>query len=132
LSEWTDGRRRAAAKYRELLSDIDGIIVPKEMDYAKHVYHLFVIQVKGVAGEARTARRDELQKFLGENDIASGLHYPIPLHQQECFAHLGYNYGDFPVTEALAEQGLSLPMFPELTNEQIEYISEKMHEFFKK
>lgn len=132
LSDWTDGRRRAAAKYRELLSDIDGIIVPKEMDYAKHVYHLFVIQVKGVAGEARTARRDELQKFLGENDIASGLHYPIPLHQQECFAHLGYNYGDFPVTEALAEQGLSLPMFPELTNEQIEYISEKMHEFFKK
>ncbi|MCB0751998.1 MAG: DegT/DnrJ/EryC1/StrS family aminotransferase [Ignavibacteriae bacterium] len=131
LNKWTDGRRRVAAKYRELLSDIDGIKLPTEMDYAKHVYHLFVIQVKGKDGEARTANRDRLQKHLGDNDIASGLHYPLPLHQQKCFAGLGYKYGDFPITEELAEQGLSLPMYPELTDEQLNYISEKVHAFFK-
>ncbi|MCB0745437.1 MAG: DegT/DnrJ/EryC1/StrS family aminotransferase, partial [Ignavibacteriae bacterium] len=130
-NKWTDGRSRVAAKYRELLSDIDGIKLPTEMDYAKHVYHLFVIQVKGKDGEARTANRDRLQKHLGDNDIASGLHYPLPLHQQKCFAGLGYKYGDFPITEELAEQGLSLPMYPELTDEQLNYISEKVHAFFK-
>jgi len=131
LGKWTDGRRKVAAKYRELLSDIDGIKLPNEMDYAKHVYHLFVIQVKGKDGEERTANRDQLQTFLGENDVASGLHYPVPLHQQKCFVDLGYKYGDFPVTEELAEQGLSLPMYAELTNEQIHYVSETIHKFFE-
>lgn len=132
LDKWTEGRRRVAAKYNELLSDIDGIKLPKEMDYAKHVYHLFVIQVKGKDVEPRTANRDALQKFLGENDVASGLHYPVPLHQQKCFEHLGYNTGDFPVSEELAEQGLSLPMYAELTDEQINYVSEVVHKFFQK
>ncbi len=131
LGKWTDGRRSVAQKYRELLSDIDGIKLPKEMDYAKHVYHLFVIQVKGKEGEERKANRDRLQKFLGENDVASGLHYPVPLHQQTCFADLGYKYGDFPVTEELAEQGLSLPMYAELTDEQIKYVSDTIHKFFE-
>lgn len=124
LNNWTEGRIRVAKKYNELLANIEQIQLPIEMDYAKHVYHLFVIKVSG-------GKRDELQKFLGENDIASGLHYPIPLHQQKCFTHLGYKKGDFPISEELAEQGLSLPMFPELTNEQIELVSEKIHEFFK-
>ena len=75
--------------------------------------------------------KDELQKFLGNNDIASGLHYPIPLHIQPCFEHLGYKKGDFPVSEELASQGLSLPMYPEMTDEQIDYISQKLHDFFK-
>ena len=131
LNKWTEGRRKVAEKYRKLLSDIDGLLLPKEMDYAKHVYHLFVIQVKGKDGEDRSANRNKLQKFLGDNEIATGLHYPLPLHQQKCFSHLGYKYGDFPNTEALAEQGLSLPMFPELTDEQLNYISDKIHEFFK-
>ena len=132
LNNWTDGRRSVAAKYRELLSDVNGIKLPTEMDYAKHVYHLFVIQVLGKDGEGRSEVRNNLQKFLGDNDIATGLHYPLPLHQQKCFENLEYKYGDFPVTEALAEQGLSLPMFPELTDEQINFVSEKIHEFFKK
>ena len=132
LNNWTDGRRSVAAKYRELLSDVNGIKLPTEMDYAKHVYHLFVIQVLGKDGEGRSEVRNNLQKFLGDNDIATGLHYPLPLHQQKCFENLGYKYGDVPVTEALAEQGLSLPMFPELTHEQINFVSEKIHEFFKK
>ncbi len=131
LDKWTEGRRKVAEKYRELLSDITEIKVPVEMDYAKHVYHLFVIQVKGKAGEERTKRRDELQKYLGENEIASGLHYPVPLHQQKCFEHLGYKKGDFPVSEELAEQGLSLPMYPELTDDQIKLVSEAIHKFFE-
>ncbi|MCF8267091.1 MAG: DegT/DnrJ/EryC1/StrS family aminotransferase [Ignavibacteriales bacterium] len=131
LDQWTEGRRRAAKKYYEELRDIPEIIVPKEMDYAKHVYHLFVIQVKPQT-TLSTETRDQLQAFLGQNEIASGLHYPVPLHQQECFAGLGYKKGDFPVTEALAEHGLSLPMFPELSDEQISFIASKIKEFFKK
>lgn len=131
LPEWTENRRRVAAKYRELLGDIEQIKLPAEMDYAKHVYHLFVIQVKSKKAKGKSEERDLLQKFLSENGIASGLHYPIPLHLQPCFAELGYKKGDFPVTEVLAEQGLSLPMYPELSDEQLEYISDKIHEFFK-
>lgn len=125
LDSWTDGRRRAAAKYKELLGTIESITLPKEMDYSKHVYHLFVIQLPN------TETRDALSKFLNENEIATGLHYPIPLHLQPCFAHLGYKKGDFPVTEQLAECGLSLPMYPELTDEMIGYIFEKIKDFMK-
>ncbi len=126
LEKWTDGRRRVAEKYREELAGFDKVTIPKEMDYAKHVYHLYVIQVKD-----GTEKRDALRDFLNENGIASGLHYPIPLHQQPCFKHLGYSKGDFPVSEKLAETGLSLPMFPELSNEQISYTCDKIKEFFK-
>lgn len=132
LGDWTNGRRRVAKKYVELLKDVEGLKLPKEMDYAKHVYHLFVVQVKSSVSNQRSVVRDELQKFLGENGIATGLHYPIPLHLQPCFSHLGYKKGDFPVTEELAEQGLSLPMYPEMTDEQIGYICDKIKEFFKK
>jgi len=144
LEDWTNGRRRVAAKYKELLKDVEQIKLPKEMDYAKHVYHLFVIQVNselGIVngsklvnseeGIVKSARRDELQKYLNENGIATGLHYPVPLHLQPCFEHLGYKKGDFPVSEELAEQGLSLPMYAELTDEQIGYVCEKVKEFFK-
>lgn len=127
LSMWTDGRRRAAARYKELLSGVTEIILPKEMPYAKHVYHLFVVQVK-----ESSAKRDELSKYLNDNGIDTGLHYPIPLHLQPCFKSLGYKEGDFPVTEKLSFNGLSLPMFPELNDEQIGYISGKVIEFFKK
>jgi dTDP-4-amino-4,6-dideoxygalactose transaminase len=127
LDKWTEGRRRAAAKYKELLSDLDEIKLPMEMPNAKHVYHLFVIQVNGNNGKEM---RDKLQKFLGENGVATGLHYPIPLHQQNCFSYLSYKEGDFPVTEQLATKGLSLPMFPELSDGKIQYVSEKLKEFF--
>lgn len=130
LNSWTESRRKNAENYKSLLKDIPDIILPQEMDYAKHVYHLFVIQVKGLNGEVRSKRRNDLQKHLTDNGISTGLHYPIPLHLQPCFKNLGYNAGDFPHTEALAEQGLSLPMFPELTSEQIGYICEKIENFF--
>jgi len=135
LEDWTNGRRRVAAKYKELLKDVEEIKLPKEMDYARHVYHLFVIQVSSSSlterGEhKRGFLRDSLQKFLNDNGISTGLHYPVPLHQQPCFEHLGYKKGDFPVSEELAEQGLSLPMFAELNNNQIEYICNNIILFF--
>ena len=131
LNKWPEGRRKVASVYRELLKDIAQIQLPIEMPNVKHVYHLFVIQVKGDE-KNRQEKRNDLQRYLADNGIATGLHYAIPLHQQKCFQHLGYKKGDFPITEQLAESGLSLPMFPELTGDQISYVSEKIKEYFTK
>jgi dTDP-4-amino-4,6-dideoxygalactose transaminase len=132
LQNWTDGRRRVAAKYKELLGNFEQISLPVELPEHKHVYHLFVIRVNGKSLESREETRNKLQSFLSDNDVASGLHYPVPLHLQKCFKHLGYKSGDFPVSEDLARTGLSLPMFPELTNDQIDYVALKIREFFQK
>ena len=116
LNKWNDMRRENAKKYNELLNNIDNVIVPYEADYAKHVYHLYVIRVeKG---------RDKLREELKSNGIATGIHYPIPLHLQEAYKYLEYRYGDFPVTEKASQEILSLPMFAELSDEQIEEIVE--------
>ena len=96
----------------------------------KHVYHLFVTRVN--TGINSSSNRDELQNYLKDNGIATGLHYPVPLHQQKCFEHLGYKKGAFPVTENLAETGISLPMFAELSDQQIDYVCDKIREYFKK
>lgn len=130
LNDWTDGRRNAAAKYKELLKDVGQLVLPEEMDYAKHVYHLFVIKVKSNNPSDRSETRNKLQNYLNENGISTGLHYPIPLHKQPCFKYLNYKEGDFPATEELAETGLSLPMFPEISDEQIQYIATKIMAFF--
>ena len=122
LNEWTEKRRAVAKKYNELLKDVKEILLPKEMEYAYHVYHLFVIQTKS---------RDELQKFLNDNEVSTGLHYPVPLHLQKCFEHLGYKKGDFPETEKLANECLSLPMFPDLTGEQIDFVCNTIKTFFQ-
>jgi dTDP-4-amino-4,6-dideoxygalactose transaminase len=121
LRKWTEARRKNASLYSSLLRDINGIVPPQEMPYAKHVYHLYVI---------RTARRNELQKFLESKGISTGLHYPIPLHLQNVFSSLGYRKGDFPVAEQVADEILSLPMYPELTQEQIHYVCDSIKEFF--
>jgi dTDP-4-amino-4,6-dideoxygalactose transaminase len=121
LEEWTNQRRRVAARYNELLRGVGDIILPKEMSYARHVYHLYVLQ---------TPRRDKLQQYLQECGVATGLHYPSPLHLQQCFAHLGYRNGDFPVTEQLSGQCLSLPMYPELSETQIQYVADSIRNFF--
>jgi dTDP-4-amino-4,6-dideoxygalactose transaminase len=126
LAAWTDARRAVAAKYRAQLAGCDGVVVPAEMPYAKHVYHLFVIQVRDGGSE----RRDRLAKHLGEREISTGLHYPVPLHLQKCFAGLGYRQGQFPATERLASHGLSLPMFAELTDGQIEHVCASITSFF--
>jgi len=132
LAGWTDERRRAATKYKDLLGNIEQLSVPEELPDSKHVYHLYVVRVNGKSLEEREETRNKLQSFLSDNGIASGLHYPIPLHLQKCFKHLNYKKGDFHVTEDLAQTGFSLPMFPELKDEQIEYIASKIKEFFLK
>ena len=127
LNNWTDARRNVAKRYSELLADVDQIILPKEATDVKHVYHLFVIQIKNGGVE----ERNNLAKFLNENGISTGFHYPIPLHQQKCFKYLDYKKGDFPVTEKLAESGLSLPMYPELDNSMIEFVCDNIKKYYK-
>jgi len=122
IEEWTDMRRENARKYEERLKDIEGVIVPSELDGVKHVYHLYVIRAKN---------RDALQEYLRENDVASGLHYPFPLHLTQAYAGLGYKRGDFPVAEKLAQEILSIPMFAELSKKQIEYVCEKIKEYYE-
>jgi len=119
LNGWTDARRKNAKLYNELLSNVD-VVTPVEKEYSKHVYHLYVI---------RTKKRDELQKYLKTHGIATGVHYPIPLHLQPAYSHLDYKEGDFTVTEEYSGEILSLPMFGELTEEEIGYVVEKIKEF---
>ena len=123
LNKWNESRRRNAKKYNELLSNIDGIITPYEADYAKHVYHLYVIRVKD---------RDRSREELKSKGIATGIHYPIPLHLQRAYNYLGYKNGDFPVTEKASQEILSLPMFAELNEEQIVKICRLIKKFKEK
>jgi len=120
LSDWNQARRDHAALYDLLLADVPGVTLPFQADFAQSVYHLYVILVED---------RDALQKFLGDNGVATGLHYPLPLHLQKAYGHLGYKKGDFPVTERVAGTLLSLPMYPELTRPQIEYVVELIKKF---
>jgi dTDP-4-amino-4,6-dideoxygalactose transaminase len=122
LNKWNDLRRRNAKKYNELLDNIDNVIVPYEADYAKHVYHLYVI---------RTENRDKLREELKSNNITTGIHYPIPLHLQPAYNYLGYKEGDFPVTEKASQEILSLPMFAELSEKQIMEICYWVKSFYK-
>jgi dTDP-4-amino-4,6-dideoxygalactose transaminase len=109
--------------YDELLGQIAGVDVVNVADFAQSVYHLYVIMV---------ADRDGLQQFLGAKGIATGLHYPLPLHLQKAYEHLGYQAGAFPAAERAAARLLSLPMFPELTRDQIEYVATCIKEFMIK
>ena len=119
LDGWNESRRRAAAHYHSLLKDLP-IEIPEVMDSVKHVFHLYVI---------RTNRRDELDRYLNERGIDTGIHYPTPIHLQPAYKELGYQPGDFPVAEAMANEILSLPMYPELSDEQIKQIVEVIREF---
>ncbi len=130
LSNWTYARRKVANKYKEYLSENVNIKLPKEMPYAKHVYHLFVIQVLSNGKNSNGELRNSLANYLKEKGIATGYHYPIPLHLQECFKYLGYQKGNFPITEHLADTCLSLPMYPELNDNQIEYVCSNINDFF--
>jgi dTDP-4-amino-4,6-dideoxygalactose transaminase len=119
LDAWNEARRRHAALYGELLAGI-AIDAPAAQPWAEHVWHLYVI---------RTEQRDALKAFLGERGIETGIHYPLPIHLQQAFRHLGYARGSFPVTEAMADQLLSLPMFPELEESQIHAVVDTLAEF---
>ena len=120
LDEWNNLRRKHAELYNSLLKNV--VETPIEMPYTKHVYHLYQI---------RTDKRDELQKYLADKGISTVIHYPIPIHLQEAYKNLGHKEGDFPVTERLAKRILSLPMFPELTEEEIRYVCDSVKSFLK-
>jgi len=118
LDSWNALRRARAARYRELLASVEAsgaLKLPREMPYAEHVYHLFVVQ---------TDARDALQKHLADAGIQTGIHYPVPVHLQPAYASLGHREGDFPRAEAQSRRVLSLPMFAELADEQIERVAE--------
>lgn len=121
LESWTEGRRRNAGIYAAKLRGVGDLVLPHEDARAKHVYHLYVVQ---------TTFRDKLQAHLGTKGVGTGLHYPIPLHLQDAYKNLGYTKGQFPVTEQVASHGLSLPMFAELTENQIDHVVSAIKEFF--
>jgi dTDP-4-amino-4,6-dideoxygalactose transaminase len=112
LADWNALRRAHAAAYTRLLAD--AVVVPRTAAWAEPVWHLYVI---------RAENRDEVRDALADGGVATGLHYPLPLHLQPALAMLGHGTGDFPVTEEWARTLLSLPMFPELTGPEIEYVA---------
>ncbi|HWR97140.1 MAG TPA: DegT/DnrJ/EryC1/StrS family aminotransferase [Candidatus Methanoperedens sp.] len=123
LEGWNRQRRANAARYRELLGGLDALALPVETAGAEHTYNQFSIL---------TSRRDELRAHLQERGVPTMVYYPRALHQQPIFAHLGYATGDFPVTERIQEEVLSLPIFPGLTEEQIDTVAGAIKEFFAK
>ncbi len=120
LLEWNENRRRYAQAYNTLLEGIKGLILPHEADYAKHIYHIYAIRVKD---------RDSMIASLAKEGIYCGIHYPIPIHLQEAYRFLGLKEDSFPVAEQCAKEFVSLPMFPELTKEQIEHIVEAIKRY---
>jgi dTDP-4-amino-4,6-dideoxygalactose transaminase len=112
LDAWNAARNRLAVRYHELLADVPGLQLPAIAAAGAHVWHLFVVLVRGKS-------RDLLQRQLAERGIATGVHYPTPVPFQPVYANLGYRPGDFPVAEDVMANCLSLPMFPELTDEQV-------------
>ncbi len=120
IREWNDQRIEAAARYGELLSGTP-LELPVTMPGTRHVFHLYA---------AHTPRRDRLREYLSGRGVASGLHYPLPLHVQEAYAHLGYSEGDFPRAERNARENITLPIFPGITAEQQEEVAEAVSAFF--
>ena len=120
LDKWNDARRNNAKLYTELLSDLDDITTPYVEDYSKHVYHIYAIRVQNC---------NDLMSALAGKDIQFGIHYPVPIHLQDAYGSLGLSKGSFPVTENYVKELLSLPMFPELGKEQIEYVVNEIKQF---
>ncbi len=147
LDSWSEARRRNAQLYSRLFIEaglseegktiFDGkyrVLLPKAVYKSKtrnpksgiinyHIYNQYIIRIEN---------RNELKEFLTQNNIGNEIYYPLPFHLQECFAYHGYNKGDFPVAEDLANTTLALPIYPELVEEQIEYVVKKINEFIKR
>jgi dTDP-4-amino-4,6-dideoxygalactose transaminase len=121
LARWNESRRALAYRYNELFTETeDGFVIPREAPWTKSVYHLYVVRIED---------RDAFQAYLAEAGIGTGIHYPIPLHQQRAYRHLSYKAGDFPVTERIAKEIVSLPMFPQLSHAQQDQVVNKTKEF---
>ncbi len=123
LDNWTEKRSKNAQIYNKLLADISQVITPIQHKYNKTVYHLYVVRVEN---------REKLMAYLKEQGIATGIHYPIPLHLQSAYKYMKLPRETFPVAESYMDKLLSLPMFAELTEDQIQFIAEKIKEFYNK
>ncbi|HEV8592385.1 MAG TPA: DegT/DnrJ/EryC1/StrS family aminotransferase [Pyrinomonadaceae bacterium] len=125
LDDWSDKRKANADRYRNLFTDAgltEQIMLPLERDNVRHIYNQFVVRVPN--------KRDELRAFLTENEIGTDIYYPVSLHLQECFEYLGYKEGDMPESEKASRETLALPIFPELREDQQQFVVEKIKEFF--
>jgi len=120
LDDWIKRRRKLAKLYSEELGNLEGISVPIERDYAGHSYHLYVI---------RSKRRDELRDWLSSKGVNTGIHYPTPVHLQGSYSHLNNKVGSLPVTERIVNEVLSLPLFPELNEEEVLYVTNLIKNF---
>ena len=118
LDEWSEGRARNAAMYNHLF-DGSNVVTPYRDERARHIYNQYVVRVPN---------RDEVRAKLTERGIGTEIYYPVPFHMQECFVDLGYREGDFPHSEAAAEETIALPIYPELTEEQIRYVAANVRE----
>lgn len=125
LDQYIKARQQAAKMYSELLSDIEQLQLPTVASYSTHVFHQYTIVV-------REGNRDELVHFLNERQVPTMIYYPVPIHLQKAYRHLGYKRGDLPITEYLSEHVFSLPMHTELTVQQITYICDNIRKFFGK
>ena len=121
LDEWTKERQQIANWYDESLKGVGDLVLPMVAPGCTHVYHLYVI---------RTAKRNELQDYLHQQDIGTLIHYPVPPHLQKAYSGLGYKKDDFPLAEKIADTCLSLPLFPGLTQQEVLYVSERIKKFF--
>ena len=140
--DWSEQRRKNAETYNKLfieagLSEETGkikfdeknkVLLPKAVykDSGINNYHIFNQYI------IRVEKRDELRKFLSENEIGNEIYYPVPFHLQECFANLGYSKGDFPVAESAADTSIALPIYPELSEDQISFVVSKIKEFINR
>ncbi len=126
LEEWTTERQRKARQYEIMFSDAglsEDVQTPFVRSDGRHVFHQFVIRVSG-------DRRDGLLEHLRANGVGSGVYYPVPLHMQKCFDYLGYKDGDFPIAERAAKETLALSIYPELTDQQQDYVVSTIGMFF--
>jgi dTDP-4-amino-4,6-dideoxygalactose transaminase len=122
LNEWTKQRKEIAKQYNEALKNVGDLVLPAVHANATHVYHLYVIKTKN---------RDGLQKHLSENGIGTLIHYPIPPHLQKAYQSLGFKKGSFPIAEELADNCLSLPIWPGMTLDQVNTVAENIKKAFK-
>ena len=120
LPAWNEARRKNAKLYNQLLVDTDGVMIPQEADYVRHIYHIYAVRIQ---------RRSALMNALAEKGISCGIHYPVPIHLQKAYSSLGLENGGFPLAEKCCEEFVSLPMFPELKEEQIEYVAAEIKRF---
>lgn len=122
LDQWNTTRRKHARQYDALLRDIEAVTTPPIMEYSTPVYALYTIRARD---------RDRLQLYLRERGIMTGVYYPIPLHLQPAYKSLGYKEGDFPVTERASQEVLSLPVYPELSEDEINQVAEGLRDFYR-